>query len=398
MSFLCQSWFWRGAQSAFYYYASCTPCVDYKYREKRRREAAKAGERRAKIITTQPGIVHQPVAFETNEAWAEEILAGPGPPPGWKGDKLLQKFKKEDNVKQPTYARRQIIPTSRPPAIEDNEIDTSYEANHAFQSEKRHPQKVSDHQTHGGGTSDGSIQRLQPPKNRVSMDKSQPGRPRAERRISSTIDTIKDTLRSSIHPERWNSKRYEREDEVLRGFSNFRGNIHKMWDRATGQTPSNENATSSPHPVPPRRRATSNESERYEWQLARNPEINELHPPVVSQLPRTREDAAWMLLPPPSAAVMEGKVPPNVDKSLRWPLAKIGSTKDQMAYEGQSRLIRKSQRPPSLSFSAERSSVEAEPETPLSPNEGAPEALPKAGSASPGRSSEHFGGIYSASH
>ena len=64
----------------------------------------------------------------------------------------------------------------------------------------------------------------------------------------------------------------------------------------------------------------------------------EMHPPVVSQLPSTRENAAWMLLPPPRAAVMEGKVPPDTDAGkMRWPLAIIGTTQYQVEWEQERR-------------------------------------------------------------
>ncbi len=41
--------------------------------------------------------------------------------------------------------------------------------------------------------------------------------------------------------------------------------------------------------------------------MARNPPVNDLHPPVVSTAPSSREETRWMLQPPPSAKIMEGK-------------------------------------------------------------------------------------------
>lgn len=43
-----------------------------------------------------------------------------------------------------------------------------------------------------------------------------------------------------------------------------------------------------------------------DWYVKRNPEVNDLHPPVVGSLPKNKKEALWMLQPPPPAAFMEG--------------------------------------------------------------------------------------------
>ena len=78
-------WLWRGAQSAVFYYATCTPCAEKVDRRKRMKEAEAARSRREKekneeIIADQPRPFPQPTAFSTNAGWAEEIALGPGPP------------------------------------------------------------------------------------------------------------------------------------------------------------------------------------------------------------------------------------------------------------------------------------------------------------------------------
>ncbi|KAJ5247474.1 hypothetical protein N7468_002457 [Penicillium chermesinum] len=77
-------WLYRGAQSAVFYYATCTPCAESADRRKRRKDAARTQremERRApEIITDQPRLFPQPTAFSTNPGWREEIAMGPGPP------------------------------------------------------------------------------------------------------------------------------------------------------------------------------------------------------------------------------------------------------------------------------------------------------------------------------
>ncbi|KAE8348850.1 hypothetical protein BDV28DRAFT_142561 [Aspergillus coremiiformis] len=78
-------WLWRGAQSAVFYYATCTPCAENADRRKRMKEAEAARSRREKekteeIIADQPRPFPQPTAFSTNPGWSEEITLGPGPP------------------------------------------------------------------------------------------------------------------------------------------------------------------------------------------------------------------------------------------------------------------------------------------------------------------------------
>ncbi|KAL4944477.1 hypothetical protein BDV06DRAFT_87714 [Aspergillus oleicola] len=78
-------WLFRGAQSAVFYYVTCTPCADHMGRQKRKREAVRARSRREKqlsdaIVTDQPRLFEQPTPFSTNAGWAEELSLGPGPP------------------------------------------------------------------------------------------------------------------------------------------------------------------------------------------------------------------------------------------------------------------------------------------------------------------------------
>ena len=81
-------WFWRGTQSAIFYYATLSPCMEYNRKRKRRKEAKAAGKERAALELSQPDMIRQPMAFTTNRYWAEEIEAGPGPPKGRRRDSL----------------------------------------------------------------------------------------------------------------------------------------------------------------------------------------------------------------------------------------------------------------------------------------------------------------------
>ncbi|KAL8805264.1 MAG: hypothetical protein Q9182_002032 [Xanthomendoza sp. 2 TL-2023] len=80
----------------------------------------------------------------------------------------------------------------------------------------------------------------------------------------------------------WNRRRYQREDEYLWGLDDM----------------SDDGA----------------EDGRY-YTTVRNPSVSELHPPIASSLPASRSEAKWMLQPPPSAKIMEGKVQANRSRS-----------------------------------------------------------------------------------
>jgi hypothetical protein len=76
-----QWWFWRGFQSAVFYYVSCGPCYATAYRRKRRKEGNRDKRQKQQLQMEQPDLYHHPAPFETNPHWQEEINLGPKPPP-----------------------------------------------------------------------------------------------------------------------------------------------------------------------------------------------------------------------------------------------------------------------------------------------------------------------------
>ncbi|KAI9051104.1 hypothetical protein LZ554_005208 [Drepanopeziza brunnea f. sp. 'monogermtubi'] len=88
---------------------------------------------------------------------------------------------------------------------------------------------------------------------------------------------------SRISGDGWNRARYQREDEALWGHD-IPGPGQRIMDAIA-------KAEESPNP----------------YTMARNPPVNELHPPVVSTAPASKDETRWMLQPPPAAKVMEGK-------------------------------------------------------------------------------------------
>jgi hypothetical protein len=303
------NWFLRGVQSAVFYYISCTPWVEFKHRRKRRREAKEQAQTGTEIIVTQPGLLRQPAPFQTNEAWAEELMLGPGPPKGWKKDTLLQRVqnKVRGEPNEPSIAPE--MPELHPQHTESSLRPST------------HTEQPTESSTRLSSTTNDSDDRSFT----GQKDASTTSRPPIERRLSNAMENIKESLRTSLHPPKWNWKRYDREDEILAGFTE---RVTRIWNRATSgmhheEMGEREEEGESSYR---RARALTNESERYDYHRARHPEVNDLHPPIVSQLPATRAEAAWMLLPPPSAALMEARTRPAAEQEMRWPLCVIGRT------------------------------------------------------------------------
>lgn len=79
--------------------------------------------------------------------------------------------------------------------------------------------------------------------------------------------------------EDWNKRRYQRDDEIL-------------W----GENTEDEDRT-----------GIANRNGIGSCYYSRNPAVNDLHPPVVSKVSTRHSETRWMLQPPPSARIMEGK-------------------------------------------------------------------------------------------
>ena len=282
-------WFWRGTQSAIFYYLACSPCADYNHKRKRRKEAEKSRKQWTELVSQQPESEPQPVFGQTNKYWTEEINAGPGPPKGWRRDSIAQ------------------IDLKRPPTAASN--NSKY---------------IKPAETNNGKQ---SIERFSsPPTSSTTSDSPEPpksSRPTLEHR--STFDQMREKVRHSlsVNTEGWNLRRYDREDELLTGLNDT---MSRMWDRATAVTrrPSGDHKRTRSLSRT-RKRADTVESDSYDYYKARAAEINDLHPPIASQLDTNLERVAWMKLPAPSRGVMEGKIKPADEKyRARKPLCRIG--------------------------------------------------------------------------
>lgn len=103
---------------------------------------------------------------------------------------------------------------------------------------------------------------------------------------------------SRLSGDDWNRKRYQREDEALWGID-FQGSGQKI-KHVIAKAGESAGRLLSKSPL----------KEEEPYYMSRNPPVNDLHPPVVSSH-TSREETRWMLQPPPSAKVMEGKVRVN---------------------------------------------------------------------------------------
>lgn len=67
----------RGVQSAIFYYVSCAPCADARYRKKRKEEAKRDRADRARLDASFPTLYRHPSPSSTNPHWQAEIEMGP---------------------------------------------------------------------------------------------------------------------------------------------------------------------------------------------------------------------------------------------------------------------------------------------------------------------------------
>lgn len=103
--------------------------------------------------------------------------------------------------------------------------------------------------------------------------------------------------------EDWNRRRgYQREDEELWG----QWSGHKIMDAFSKARDSAGRLIESTLGI---EKEVTEEERRQFYFSPKNPPVNEYHPPVVSSKIPHRDAHRWMKQPPPSAKIMEGKVP-----------------------------------------------------------------------------------------
>lgn len=135
---------------------------------------------------------------------------------------------------------------------------------------------------------------------------------------SATMVSIDQTLSG----EDWNRKRYQREDEELWGHETTKAS-QRIRD-AIAKAESSVGSTLRMIEGRLSKSGISKEEDRSPYYVARNPPVNDLHPPVVSTQPTSKGATRWMLQPPPPAKVMEGKERANRSRSASRGSSRLG--------------------------------------------------------------------------
>ncbi|KAH6610453.1 signal peptide-containing [Trichoderma cornu-damae] len=135
----------------------------------------------------------------------------------------------------------------------------------------------------------------------------------------------------------WNRRHgYQREDEELWG-ADWSG--HKFKDALSKARDSAGRLIESTLGMD---KEVTQEERRAFYAAPRNPPVNDFHPPVVSSKLPHKEAHKWMLQPPPSAKVMEGKVPVAraMSASSRTSGRTLAGGEEKLARQLQEKLVR----------------------------------------------------------
>jgi hypothetical protein len=244
----------RGIQSAIFYYLSCAPCTKAANRRNRKRQGERDRKEREAILATEPDAYRQPSPFRTNDYWAGEIRAGPGPPARKIGKKEREKRRREKGAG--------VVGRGRSATRESEE-----ESNIRVAGGIKVPEPA-----HLGG--------------------------------------LRGMLKTEVHRlsglERW--RLFQREDEELWGGESVEDLAPDSW-RGPFRQSVGGSSVGVPGPV------TMHNRRRDGYWTAKNPPVNDMHPPVVSVPTRNKVANQWMLQPPPPSAVMNGYEHGNRNRS-----------------------------------------------------------------------------------
>ena len=205
----------RGIQSAIFYYLSCAPCAEARYRKKRKQEAERGRVERDALHAEMSNLYRHPSPSSTNPHWQTEIAAGPV---------LASRGKRRTNTTK----------TSMTQVSNDSNIPSSVDLS-----------------LRSGGSRDGR------------------------------------------NDSKFNFKQYQREDEENLGGASL------------GALSDVGSLDGSGISRPPRARTRDSANER-SYNDYKNPPLNNLHPATVTRI-RSREEAKWLMAPPPTADFMSGK-------------------------------------------------------------------------------------------
>jgi hypothetical protein len=241
-------------QSAIFYVFACTPCTKAREHRQSKRQAKKDRQEKTRLEAEMPHLYRHPDPFNTNPYWSEEIMMGPSLP------------RKKTGASSKNTSQR------------------------GLNSAGRESRSTTASSIVIGNTTVGSSPTVVPEEGELSLS----------------------TSMSMSFSEDWNKKRYQREDEELWGHEfSLAGQLMDAIKQAGTSAGRMIEATLG------KEHKSITEEDRYNFYTpAKNPPVNDYHPPVVSQRPKHKDAAKWMLQPPPPAKIMEGKVPVSRSTSL----------------------------------------------------------------------------------
>jgi len=251
----------RGIQSVLFLYLSCAPCLRfYRHKKRLKQHQREHRERNATQLMT-PENYRQASPYRTNYYWAEEMRLGPGPPPQRLTKKMRQKKVKADRLAA-SEAEKTALPARSP-----------------------------------------------------SQDHGRKDR-RGNTGEQSAVDSVRDILINaaiSLKPTgvKWNTELYQREDEELwvsdeDGPSTLESRVGHERRKSYG---------GSSFGFPRLGRFATAQASDKGFYMARNPPVNEHHPPIVSNPATSMVSNKWMLQPPPSPSIMNGYRPATPSRS-----------------------------------------------------------------------------------
>ncbi|KAI1004281.1 hypothetical protein K3495_g3929 [Podosphaera aphanis] len=131
------------------------------------------------------------------------------------------------------------------------------------------------------------------------------------------------TEESKISDQDWNRKRYQREDEALWGYDHSKPGQLIIDAVAKASSAAGRLLEGGLSIISPKEDITQENPPHY---YMRNPPVNDLHPPIVSTSPLSIAETRWMIQPPPTAKVMEGKERVNRSRASSTTSSRRGAT------------------------------------------------------------------------
>ena len=214
----------RGIQSAIFYYLSCAPCAEARYRKKRKQEAIRGrADREALEAELGPNVYRHPSPSSTNPYWQAEIAAGPA---------LVSRGGKKKNASNnATSESRAGMKSSMTQRSNESGVPSSVDL------------------SSGGASRDGRVD------------------------------------------SKYHFQQFQREDEPWQSSVS----VERLASRSALDGSLTGNGITRPQRVKLRG-----------FEPGKNPQINELHPATVTKI-NSREEAKWLMAPPPTADFMSGK-------------------------------------------------------------------------------------------